>query len=95
MGPPRKVPTLEEAQNIKRRCAVMLLRLLPHPVATVYFARLPGETILTQVEELLDCLGDSYLNKHFIFQIVEVIVLRLVPELGEKGVKELLDERLS
>jgi hypothetical protein len=41
----------------------------------------------------LSCLDDAYLNKHLIFQIVELIVVRLVPELGEQGVRELMDER--
>lgn len=51
--------------------------------------------MLEQMEQLLDCLGDSYLNKHFIFQIVELIIVRLVPELGERGVTELLEERMG
>ena len=48
---------------------------------------------LQQVEEVLTCLDDTYLNKHLIFQIVELIIVRLVPELGERGVRELLEER--
>jgi hypothetical protein len=48
-----------------------------------------------QVEELLDCLGDSYLNKHLVFGIVELIVVRLVPEVGERGVVELMEERVG
>lgn len=47
------------------------------------------------MEDLLGCLDDSYLNKHLIFQIVELIVLRLVPELGERGVRELMEERIG
>ena len=51
--------------------------------------------MLDQIEQLLDCLDDSYLNKHLIYQIVELIIIRLIPELGERGVQELLDERLG
>jgi hypothetical protein len=50
-------------------------------------------TQLRQVEDILGCLDDSYLNKHLIFQIIELLVLRLAPELGEHGVCELMAER--
>ncbi|OJD36313.1 pxa domain-containing protein [Diplodia corticola] len=46
-----------------------------------------------EVERLLDVLGDPYLNKHLIFGIIELIVVRLMPEMGELGVDELMDER--
>lgn len=95
LAPPRQPPTEEEAKEIKRRCAATLLGLLPARVAAAFFASTSRAEQLRQAEELLDCLDDAYLNKHLIFQIVELIVLRLVPELGERGVQELLDERLG
>jgi hypothetical protein len=95
LGPPRTPPTTDEAKAIKRRCAATLLGLLPVRVATAFFASENRLVQLDQVEELLDCLDDPYLNKHLIFQIVELIVLRLVPELGERGVQELMEERLG
>lgn len=93
LAPPRKPPTEEEARIIKCRCAATLLNLLPAKVAVVFFASDNRTTQLEQIEELLGCLDDAYLNKHFIFAIVELIILRLVPELGERGVQELLEER--
>lgn len=95
LGPPRVPPTAEEAKSIKRRCAATLLGLLPVRVAGAFFASESRAVQLRQIEESLDCLDDAYLNKHLIFQIVELIVLRLVPELGERGVQELLEERLG
>lgn len=95
LGPPRTPPTAEEAKVIKRRCAATLLSLLPAKVAVAFFVSESQVVQLREVEEILDCLDDSYLNKHLIFQIVELIVLRLIPELGERGVKGLLDERLG
>lgn len=50
---------------------------------------------MKEIEEVLGMFGDSYLNKHLIYGVVELIVVRLVPEMGEKGVVELLGERLS
>ncbi|KAF2463288.1 uncharacterized protein BDR25DRAFT_397254, partial [Lindgomyces ingoldianus] len=94
LGPPRKTPNVEEARLIKRRCAATLLGLLPGSVAAIFFASENSALQMVQMEELLECLDDAYLNKHLIFQIVELIVVRLVPELGERGVRELLEERL-
>ncbi|KAF2275828.1 uncharacterized protein EI97DRAFT_378312, partial [Westerdykella ornata] len=95
LGPARQPPSAEEAKQIRRRCAVQLLSLVPPRVASIFFASESTAVHLEQVEEALCTLEDPYLNKHLIFQIVELIVLRLVPELGETGVKELLDDRLG
>ena len=95
LGPPRKPPSAEEAKVIKRRCAATLLGMLPARVALGFFATDNAATQLRQVEELLDCLDDAYLNKHLIFSIVELLIVRLVPELGERGVQELMDERMG
>jgi hypothetical protein len=95
LAPPRQLPSEEEAKQIKGRCAVTLLGMLPVKLAEVFFASPSQVEQLRQVEELLDCLDDAYLNKHIIFEIVELIVLRLVPELGERGVHELMEDRLG
>lgn len=93
LGPPRQIPSDEEAREIRRRCAASLLNLLPPTVAIAFFASHDRDVQLQEVEEVLTCLDDTYLNKHLIFQIVELVVVRLVPELGERGVGELLEER--
>ncbi|KAG9191202.1 hypothetical protein G6011_09290 [Alternaria panax] len=95
LGPPRQTPTGEETKAIKHCCAAALLDLVPPKVAAVFFASQVRDAQVRQVEDILGCLDDAYLNKHLVFQIVELIVLRLFPELGEQGVKDLLDERIS
>ena len=95
LAPPRQPPSEDEAKQIKLRCAATLLNLLPDQIATVYFASRSRIQQLQQMEESLDCLDDAYLNKHLVFSIVELIILRLVPELGERGVQELMEERLG
>lgn len=95
MGPPRQTPSDEEAKEIKRKCAVALLDLLPPKVATAFFATQSHEAQLGQIEEILGCFNDTYLNKHLIFQIVELIVVRLFPELGEQNVRDLMEERIE
>jgi hypothetical protein len=47
------------------------------------------------VERVLDVFGDSYCNKHLLYGVVELIIVRLIPEMAEKGVEELLQERLN
>jgi hypothetical protein len=64
-------------------------------VAATFFASHNHVAQHEQMEELLGCLDDTYLNKHLIFQIVELIVLRLVPELGRQGVQDLMEERMG
>lgn len=92
MGPPRQIPTDQETKEIKRRCAASLLSLLPPRVATTFFATDSKVAQHQQVEEILECLEDAYLNKHLIFQILELIVLRLVPELELQGIQDLMEE---
>lgn len=49
--------------------------------------------MIRQVEEILDVFGDAYLNKHLVYNILELVIVRLVPELGESTPSELLSER--
>ena len=53
------------------------------------------EEMIAEVESVLDIFEDSYCNKHLIFGIIELCVVRLIPEIGEKGVAELMDARLG
>lgn len=93
LGPARQPPSDDEITEIKHRCAASILNLIPLNLAVLYFATQEHDAQLAYVEEVLSCLDDSYLNKHLIFQIIELIILRLVPELGERGVRELMEER--
>lgn len=92
MGPPRQIPTEAETEEIKRRCAASLLGLLPSKVAVAFLASDDRVVQHQQVQEILECLEDTYLNKHLIFQMLELIVLRLVPELEQQGVQDLIEE---
>jgi hypothetical protein len=93
MGPPRQIPNEEQKKEIKRRCAASLLGLLPPKAAVTFFANDSKVSQHRQVEEILECLEDTYLNKHLIFQIIELIVLRLAPEMESQGVQDLIEER--
>lgn len=95
LGPPRQPPSDEEKKAIKRRCAASLLNLLPPNLAAAFFANQKSDAQLVYIEELLSCLDDMYLNKHLVFQIIELVVVRLVPELGVDGIHDLMEGRLS
>lgn len=53
------------------------------------------EAIIGEVDQLLGVLGDAYMNKHLIFGILSLVILRLAPEMGTKGVGELMRERVA
>ena len=48
-----------------------------------------------EVEDVLDIFGDAYCNKHFVYGTVELLLVRLMPELAEKGIRELMEGRLG
>lgn len=50
---------------------------------------------LSEIETgIVDIFSDAYCNKHLVYGILELVLVRLVPELAEKGVGELWEERL-
>ncbi|KAI0834972.1 hypothetical protein F5Y06DRAFT_146426 [Hypoxylon sp. FL0890] len=54
------------------------------------------DRMLSEIETgVLDVFSDPYCNKHLVYGILELILVRLMPELAEKGVIELWEERLS
>lgn len=56
----------------------------------------PDADILTVIEtDILDVFSDPYCNKHLMYSALELILVRLMPELGEQGIAELWEERLN
>lgn len=50
--------------------------------------------LLSSIEcDILDPFSDEYCNKHLVFSIVETVLVRLLPELSERGITELMEER--
>lgn len=93
-APPRLIPSGPEQLLIRQRCAEAILSLIPARVQEIYFG--PGaQRRVKEIEDVLDMFDDSYCNKHLLYGVVELVLVRLMPELAEKGVEELLGERLS
>jgi hypothetical protein len=95
MGPPAPpLPTPEETLQIRRNAAEHILSLVSMPVLRTFFATDSKEEMLKEVEEdILDCIADENMNKHLIYGILELIVVRLVSEMADKTPSELLAER--
>ncbi|RMZ92237.1 hypothetical protein DV736_g520, partial [Chaetothyriales sp. CBS 134916] len=71
-----------------------LLSLIPNPVKQVYYATTSEDDMRQAVEEeVLQVFGDSNMNKHLLYAIVELIVVAIVPELIDKTPAELLADR--
>jgi len=52
------------------------------------------EELLEAIEtDLLDPFSDSYCNKHLIFAIIEIVLVKIIPELSEHSISGLLEER--
>lgn len=95
MGPPAPPPpSVEEQREIKRTAANGLRDLVPGFVTRRFYATSNDESVSRAIEaDILDPLDDLYLNKHLIYAILETILVKLIPELGEQPVSELLAER--
>lgn len=53
------------------------------------------EEMVDEVEGLLMVLSDEYCNKHLMYGVLELVLVRLIPELAEKGIVDLMEERLG
>ena len=51
--------------------------------------------MVDEVEGLLMVFSDEYCNKHLLYSVLELVLVRLMPELSERGVEALWDERLG
>lgn len=93
----------DELLALRRRAASALWRLLPRGVTRLYLGGglLGGEASdqhgaeVDQIEHLLMVLDDEYCNKHLVYGVLELILIRVMPEMSEQGVAELWEERLG
>jgi hypothetical protein len=86
-------PTPSERHAIKLRCATAILDAMPPLLRSTYLSEGRREAQMREIEGWLDVLGDAYLNKHLVFAVLELLVVRVMPELAEMGPGELLAER--
>ncbi|KAL8760694.1 MAG: hypothetical protein Q9184_003141 [Pyrenodesmia sp. 2 TL-2023] len=89
--PAPEAPTPEQQTVLKRHCAESLAAFFPGVLGRP--AGLTREDMVREIESELDVWSDAYLNKHLAYQLVDLVVVRVLPELGEKGVRELMEAR--
>lgn len=83
LAPARVPPTSDEVVQIKRECAQAIVEAMPDVVSSRFFATTDEDLMREDVEvELLDLLADVYVNKHLVVSAVDLIAVRLFPELG-------------
>lgn len=83
LAPGRVAPTSDEVVQIKRECAQAIVEAIPPVVRARFFATTDQDLMREDVEgELLDPLADAYVNKHLVVSAVDLIAVRLFPELG-------------
>lgn len=95
LGPPAPPPpSSEEKEHIKREAARAILAIMPEAAAKRYYDTTAEEKVLLQIEEdLLNPFENAYLNKHLAYGILELLLVRLIPELENQSVSELLADR--
>lgn len=78
----RQTPTAAEMVEMKRECANTIVEAIPAVVRTRFFSTEDQDVMRDDIGESLDVFGDAYINKNLIISAVELIVVRLFPELA-------------
>jgi hypothetical protein len=84
----RLPPTAAELAEIKRECAESIVAVVPKAVRSRFFATNDLDLMREDVEGTLDLFSDAYINRHLIISAVELVVVRLFPELAEQDLEE-------
>ncbi|KAL2014677.1 hypothetical protein VTN00DRAFT_2202 [Thermoascus crustaceus] len=66
----------------------------PSPTPSTLEEAVEESLLLSAIEtEILDLFADEYCNRHLVYAIIETVLVRLLPELSERSVAELMDDR--
>lgn len=88
-------PSAADISAVKRTCALSILSLIPPTVAKRVFGTGDEDEWVRDVEGELEVWGDGYLNRHLMYAILELVVVRVLPEMGKGGVRGLEEGRLG
>jgi hypothetical protein len=107
-APPRVVPDGDEVLEIRNRAARAIVAVVPERAWGLYLgSKGPSDRggsqekqekekyWVAEVEAWLDVVGDPYLNRHLMIRLVELLVVRVIPEMAEDGVDTLLSDRVG
>ena len=93
--PPRPISDPLEIAAIKQRCTRSILALIPAPITKCYLRSDSEKEAEGAVAEILEVFGDAYCNKHLVYGIVDLVVVRLMPELADEKPSLLLRRRIG
>ncbi|KAK4552465.1 hypothetical protein LTR86_010308 [Recurvomyces mirabilis] len=82
LAPGRVPPSIDEIAIIKHDCAAFIIDAIPEVVRRSYFGSTDRDLMQKDVERTLDLFGEGYINKHFIIGALELMTVRLFPELA-------------
>ena len=88
LAPTRQTPTSAEVEEIKRECARTIVEAIPGSIRSTYFATKDEDLMRQDVEDTLDLFADPYINRHLIISAVELLIVRLFPELSEESMED-------
>ncbi len=86
-------PTPAEILTIKHTTASAIASLVPPLVARRAFGSV--DEMVAEVETELEVWDDGYLNRHLAYQVLELVLVRVLPEMGERGVRGLMEGRVG
>ena len=84
----RVPPTSAETIEIKRECAKTIVNTIPMVIRNRFFGTKDQDLMRQDVEITLDLFADVYINRHLLISAVDLIVVRLFPELANDSVEE-------
>jgi len=91
LPPPSPPPA--EILTIKHTTASAIASLVPPLVARRAFGSV--DEMVAEVETELEVWDDGYLNRHLAYQVLELVLVRVLPEMGERGVRGLMEGRVG
>ncbi|CDR45379.1 CYFA0S18e00518g1_1 [Cyberlindnera fabianii] len=84
MGPPRIEPDLEEFEKIRQTTKDYLLKVCKKfQVVSYLFLATNDEELDAVIDDFLTSFEHQRLNEHLVFRLVDLLVLRLIPEMSE------------
>ena len=84
----RVPPTSAEVVEMKRECAKTIVEAIPMAIRNRFFGTKDHDLMRQDVERTLDLFNDAYINKHLIISAVELVAVRLFPEIDEDDVEQ-------
>ncbi|KAK9382416.1 PXA domain-containing protein [Kockiozyma suomiensis] len=91
MAAPRIYPSDEEKKQILARVHKNILRVVPERMRK----QVLGDDALSGVEELLSPFENKFANKHLLYFLFDMVIVKVLPEMAEMTPEELKQWRLG